>query len=589
MLLNWKQYIPIRQWPPLSFWAVLVLAVTAVAVRIVGYDWGLPYVFHPDENRIVDGAWKAYWGFSVADSDYGTLPMRIVAGLWRLAGAFDPDFMASPTDGAHYPTAMVIARLAAASAGICTIWVVFWGGSRVFGRRVAWMAAGFIALSPIHVQLSHFITVDVYLCLFCALAVLAMLAYLPQPRLGGTWMLGIWIGCALSCKLSAFPLLAAGLIVIWFQSITASSPTFARSSAMTHSLVLVFVTILVFGLFQPDAIFSPAEFFGLDRRNPFWWHPNNFPQGTYKFEWNMLMAEGALQPLWTMANRLGLLESVVNTSWGFGLGLSLGLLLAISQWRTIDRRWIMALLLVIIGLALPVFQSEVFFTRYSVPFLPAASLIAAIGTQRAWQTGIRWMQFVMVGTTLLSLWYTVAFANVYRQPDVRIQAGTWITQNVPPGTAICVEDDAFASPVFNVSAYQVHTMPVYQWDIYTRSQLSDSMATQALEARATTELPELWEEAEAEQQIARVLDNCAIIVISDRMSEPLLALSPATPLTNLYDRLINDKEDYMRLETFGVRPSLWGLKVDDAWTEHTTRVFEHPQLTIIGHRRESLD
>jgi 4-amino-4-deoxy-L-arabinose transferase-like glycosyltransferase len=64
-----------------------------------------------------------------------------------------------------------VVRLPAALAGSFTVFLTFFLAREAFDRRIAWVAAGILALSPWHVQFSRWANQGIFLPLFLALAV----------------------------------------------------------------------------------------------------------------------------------------------------------------------------------------------------------------------------------------------------------------------------------------------------------------------------------------------------------------------------------------------------------------------------------
>ena len=62
----------------------------------------------------------------------------------------------------------------------------------------------------------------------------------------------------------------------------------------------------------------------------------------------------------------------------------------------------------------------------------------------------RWSRLSVVATTIVigatALW-AIAYMNVYRQPDSRLEASAWLLKNVPAGSKILVEPSHNTPPM----------------------------------------------------------------------------------------------------------------------------------------------
>ena len=132
---------------------ILILSsvlLLASIIRMHGLFNDHPFYFNPDEARLIK------WGmnFSYLDSEvseWGTLPLllvKVVAGIFNL---FD-----SPTLIELYK----VARIMSVIVGVVTIFLVYLLAKRTFGSRVGIYAAVFTTFTVLHIQYSHFFSLD---------------------------------------------------------------------------------------------------------------------------------------------------------------------------------------------------------------------------------------------------------------------------------------------------------------------------------------------------------------------------------------------------------------------------------------------
>ena len=172
-------YLRARALPLIGVVAVLTVAAS---LRLYGLGWddGLPYTPHPDERAILmevaelsppslgnlgalldpdESTWNPRW------FNYGSFPLYLLKGAelaYELASGGKPIDL------------RLAGRAISALADVGTVAIVFLLGSRMYDRRTGLLASALVALAVIHVQLSHFLTVDTLLTLLVAAAVYFM-------------------------------------------------------------------------------------------------------------------------------------------------------------------------------------------------------------------------------------------------------------------------------------------------------------------------------------------------------------------------------------------------------------------------------
>ena len=245
----------------------LIILTVGIALRWTGLDWGLShaYTFHPDEMRLFYAVDKISWRpvflmtrqvFQELETE--KLPSIVIAALQPLHNqqfigkakflaaveqqigpertarhkklllkhaawkSPNPEFFAYGSlpiyllkvvyDGAKMfisPNANLffVGRILSAFWGSLTLILLYWFGKRFFSDRVALLGMTFLAFTVLHIQLCHFLTVDVMLTFFVLLALYCLVSLVEsQTPLRYYVLSGITIGLALATKISALPL-----------------------------------------------------------------------------------------------------------------------------------------------------------------------------------------------------------------------------------------------------------------------------------------------------------------------------------------------------------------------------------------------
>lgn len=188
--------------------------LAALALRVWGAGWSLPYVDHPDEPAVMNVILRMLR----AERDdhlnphhffYPSLMFYLHAALLKLhfwlgglSGLYPPDFTL-PRSTHFYtsvPAAFAWARVVTALLGTAAVAALACWSGRFVGWRAGLLAAALLAFSAWATIHAHYITVDGPSALTGLLALLACLLVLEQ----GTWrsylLAGVLVGLATGTK-----------------------------------------------------------------------------------------------------------------------------------------------------------------------------------------------------------------------------------------------------------------------------------------------------------------------------------------------------------------------------------------------------
>lgn len=211
--------------------AILLLAL---AIRVWGIAYDLPYVYHPDEPAMIQ---RSLHMLKTGDLNphffhWPSLPFYLNALAYvpyyllgrQLVGFKSPEDIPSLrqlTMGVVYspmPTTVLLGRLVTVGFGVGCVALVYLIGRRLTGvRSVSLLAALLVALSPTCVSHSRWATPDTFAAFF-ALAASYMSLLLFQE--GKTWqyvLAGVCVGLAASSKYNAALVLVALLVAHFFR------------------------------------------------------------------------------------------------------------------------------------------------------------------------------------------------------------------------------------------------------------------------------------------------------------------------------------------------------------------------------------
>lgn len=406
-----------RFWWNAAWAGVIVLAAW---LRFYGLRWGLPdslhsYSYHPDEFLVISAALiSVYLGRSF-DPRFYNYPSLFIY-LSALAMAVALGYGASATDTNVY----LCARIVTALMGTAAVVVVGWAGTALYGRSVGLLAVLILCIAPLHVQHSHFATVDVP----STLSIAAALGFAGLVMKRGGWrdyiIGGVMVGFAAGTKYNA------GFVVL---SLAAAHFLRTGQKSGRRLLALFGCALGAFIVSTPGSILCTREFIGgiaYEMRHAATGHGLVFA-GTGN----------------------GFVYTFASSLW-CGLGPPLAALFvaaaAWALWKR-DRTGLMILAFVVPYYAL-ISLSQVRFARYSLPMFPAAALLSG-WLMREWWRGLATLRFrafkwVWVGICTLVILKTFVFTlmldQLFTRPDPRDQAARWIFANIPKGSSIGVFD-----------------------------------------------------------------------------------------------------------------------------------------------------
>lgn len=540
---------------------VLVL-LTAAALRLYNLSWDNGYLFHPDERKILMVAdqlrfpWPPDWSVLLSPESpwnprffaYGSLPLYVLRLATWLVGLLNPAM-------AELQSSYLVGRVLSVLFDLGTVWLVFGLGRRLFDAATGLLAATLVASTVLHIQLAHFYAVDTVLTFFILATVYVAVGMTRRARIGrGIW-LGVLLGLSLATKVSAAPL-GLCIVLAWFSGSLGqqSGGWRKRFGAALFAILGCFITglvaLIVFMVCEPYAVVDVVTF-AVDVI-----HESRMARGTVDLPYTrqFIGTLPYLYPLWQAA------------LWSMGLPLGMASyaasLVALVQVirRIAHRSWQRAA-----ELAVPIAWVAVYFgitgsfhakfLRYMLPVVPLLCLwcswaltypLRGRGAQRnTWRVlGVVGVVAVLAGNCL----YALAYLNVYRHPHPWVQTTAWLCRSLPPRSSILVEHWDDPLPLIQgtrdlgcYSRHDINTLPAYSRD-----------TTQKLETL-----------------LAELERNDYLVLASNRLYNTIPRLPDRYPLTSrYYQLLLGERLGFEAVYFAAVYPSLFGWDiVDDTFTD----------------------
>lgn len=521
-----------------ALWGLAVVLILALALRLYGLNWddGFGWTPHPDERAIMfKVADLSFPGISdlhlLLNADesplnprwfpYGSFPIYVLKATGVFSGfipGLDPDDLRVP------------GRIVSALADVATVALVYALGAMIWSRRVGLLASALVAVAVIHIQLSHFFSVDTVMALLCFASVLFLVRVARSGRLSDSLLAGLFLGLGLATKISVAPILAAYVVAHFITAFGLADSDDSRnvpftdriSNAIGNALLGGLVIIAAFFVAQPYA-FLDWERFSADiteqsemvRRirdypytrqyidtTPYLYHVQQLsvwglglPLGIVAWAGTLYAALRGLRFWWALGYLfvgVCLPAAILMASSSFaGIILSsaiaVGALLVTLPVRRPDTRITALLLSWVVPYFLITGAFEVKFMRYLIPITPflllfGAKMLADIwratgGLARSVKLSAR-LALGLIGTLTFAatLFYAVSYLGIYAETHSAVRAGEWIRSNVPSDSLILREH--WDEGVPDLYGYELDELPIYNPDDDAKlSAMSDQLAS----------------------------------------------------------------------------------------------------------------
>ena len=424
-----------------------LILLIAISLRLLGINAGLPmFTIIPDELTIVRGAMEV-WESAVPEGLGwpGTFYMfvlslsylvyfllgnasDVVAGLmgdWvGLLGAVDDFYVRYYTT----PTAQyIIARGWSVLFGTATILLVFVVARRLYGMAAGVVAAGILAVLPLHVTHSRLAVPDITMAFFVTASFYYVSRILENRRDSDYWLAAVMVGLAVSNKLNG----GIALLTLLFGHLASSNHMWSSiwwKLLDRRLIVATGITMLTFYLATPYLVTAPSVVL---KELAF----SILSEGTREISFGTLK-----ETLLGVSDGLGpvaLLGSVLAIVWSFSGGRR-------------DDRPIKLILLTSLIYLLPFAISPRRSEYYLLPILPMVCIMASYGFLNTWKqislsfARVTWMRFTLLAIVASLLAFsgarTLSTAMELYEVDAGTLAKKWIEENIPVGTRIAVED-----------------------------------------------------------------------------------------------------------------------------------------------------
>ncbi|MCS7264579.1 MAG: glycosyltransferase family 39 protein [Armatimonadetes bacterium] len=437
--------------------ALLAIAsAVAFSLRIYGIDWGLPsptqvHSYHPDEITVIGPTlhMNIFAGeMNPHFFNYGSLFLYAVYFARLFAEGYGwldltPFFKAFSIGGwlgvsesiqavSEFAKLHLLARWLSALCGVGTVLLVFVWARKLANGWAAFIATILLSAFPMHVQHSHFATVDVPLTLLTTLALyLAASADNKRKILLAAFVSGL----ATAIKYSVAPALWLALAVLWAWRVNLTT-MLLRLTAITFAMSAGFLlgcpySVLAFNEFWRDFHWETFVhsrighgYVFAETGNGHWFH----------LTVNLPAAVGFPAILLALAGILPISSPAVHED---------------PRVENFRRRTIIVTIVFALAYFVPLGFAQVRFARYLMPLLPILALWASfLWMKTRWR---KLWQFGAIATAVYTLLCGVATTSLFAPPDPRDEAAKLLAdymRKVKPLTIALHDLPWFYTPPF---------------------------------------------------------------------------------------------------------------------------------------------
>lgn len=469
-------------------------------------------------------------------------------------------YLAFNQDAIGYPP--LVLRSLSALAGSLTLLVVFAIGRMLHSESAGILATAVLAFLPLHIQQSHYGTVDIFLTFLTALCMWSSLEALRRPTLGRIALAGGLVGCCMGTKTSGVMASLAVALAVMASHWPVDSWRKA-GNALGKLVVSGLVALMCWFATSPFTFLEWEEF-----------------QKRMDYEGKVVL--GIFMPTYTVQFYGGRpFETTIENLVHYGMGTPLGLLALFASVYALGmavlgkRMGLIQLFSYFIPYFLTIGTWKVQFIRYQVPLLPFYAVFVGYVVVRLAQMN-RPMRFAVGGVAGLVLAHTtlygIAYAKLLGEPHTRYAASQWIHEKVPQGSVILHEGPWDEALPLALPGYRSNFRMLSSLDDFTKL---SHVVVDRIDNNSVTDdrtIPYLS---------ARIAESDYIILSSKRILGGLMNIPKHYPVSaNFYRLLFSGALGYELERTFSNHPSLLGFTWETDLAEESWQTNDHPKVYV---------
>lgn len=391
------------------------IAIFGLALRLYGITFGLPNNYHPDEIPKANAIMQMVSSHSL-NPRYFLHPSLLLYCTYFVNTVFHWGWL----DGDFRASIFLAGRTVSAVAGSASLFVLYLLGTRLANRHVGLLAAGLLAVFPLHVTCSRYLKEDSLLLFFLLCCVALVVRAVQDDKPNSILWAGLFAGLAASTKYSG--ILAVGIVAAapWLKS----QRWMPDRKYLVTSTVACLLAPIAFLAASPYIVLNYSKFqsdFRYERSHALRGHTQSIDA------WSQYWMYHFWRSIIPGVTTLPALSAV------FGCGLLL--------WRRRSQDLFLVALLLAFYLpaewikSKPAPQPE----RYIFPCLPFLALAAAQAAEKLRSTRFNPAYPLVVALLLLLPGTRSLELAAAIHPDTREEAAEWLKQNAAAGSRVLID------------------------------------------------------------------------------------------------------------------------------------------------------
>lgn len=417
-------------------WLALAgIILLALALRVWGINFGLPYNYHFDETSYTGAALNLGRGqIGPQTNPTGFVNILFVEYLGYYFFGYLFKLFSSPSDFANLyrsdPSSFILmARFTSAILGTLTVLVIYHIGKIIHSRSAGIISAVLLSIAFLHVRDSHFAVPDVAVTFFICASILYILIFLQRKAVVFAYLSALSAGYAAATKWTA------ALVILPVLFVLIKQPLSKKEHCISiFSLIAGFIA----GGFQ--LFIKPSIYINYILNE---WQA--VTAGNFDF-WQIDTLPGWLFYIKTMIYGLGILLACV------------GLIGTISYtYSSIRNKNLFGLLTLTFPIIFFFFMgaNRHYFARYVLPLIPFLTLFAGIFIHSVYLWGIirrKKMSIYLVSVVIIVIGIFPFISDLrlnmlLTRNDTRTEAKEWIESNISEGEKIAIDWPILAPPL----------------------------------------------------------------------------------------------------------------------------------------------
>lgn len=425
-------------WNPATL-LLLGLLAAALGLRLWGTWFGLPYLFHNDEDFEIVRALQLGAGqydfdrvgkggyFYLLFVEYGLLfVVLLLSGAVSSAAEFGELYIRDPS--AFY----LIGRATTATIGTLTVYLVYRLGGLAYSTAAALFAATLLTFNVLHSYLSHLTIVDVPMTFL----IVAALYFAAKLVTGGSarnyWWAALMAAFATSTKIPAI-LVLIPLLISHCYFVTGHGGVLRQYFLSKSLWQAVAIFVIAYVVTTPGILVHFEDVLS---------------GGVSKFLTDADVAEGGLDERSKLANTNLFVyyytQILQSMTWPVFIVSAAGVLYAVWKHRPVDVMLVTFAAVWYVAMASST-DPHLFFPRYIAPVLPVtallggrflADIVSIAGRDRRPAVAATALGIALVAFPA----FQIAETNqLMLKIDTRAIAKEWFDENVPPGSKVLIE------------------------------------------------------------------------------------------------------------------------------------------------------